>query len=416
MIFLSLFSSCTSEKSNRVHISGAFPAVVDATAKMFIEKNGEKWQFSTPIKEGKFHIAIDSLEKGIYNVIIEWPRPFEKRYMSYRNKEGVAIRKYVPKVVKFISLSKQLYINPEQSQSYHIISEKNITDEMINDHDSVSYLRTDLFRLKVVSEAKDTQLFEKLDSIKQYFRGYRVYLIFDSLYRSSNRPDKIEHDFISLAFKLNFQKNYQALLKTRREIIKNDLDNPIAAWDLLDIGNDQLLAEIDEYENMLKKMTGRAKESSYYKQAMLKLNGLKSPLAEGQILLLPTGQTPDLEDVNFKPSDYRYTLVEFWASWCGPCRVQNPDWNELLYKYKNKGFQILGVSLDISAANWLKAIEGDHLDDWLHVSDLGDGFKGSNALRYGIQAIPFNVLIDQQGRIVTKDIGPAELNEFLTKI
>lgn len=69
----------------------------------------------------------------------------------------------------------------------------------------------------------------------------------------------------------------------------------------------------------------------------------------------------------------------------------------------------------MSAANWKKAIEGDHLDDWLHIADLEDGFKGSNALRYGIQAIPFNILIDQEGRVVTKDIGPDEMEEFLVR-
>lgn len=399
-------------KSDDIQISGEFP-VEDAEVYINLERNGEKWRIRTLVKDGKFRIPIDSLEKGIYNVIIKWSRSFDTRHMTYRNKQGVVIRAYEPKVLKFRSMNKLFYVNPEQSRHYHISPEKKISQEFIDNLDSVSYLRTHLFRLKVTSDSEDAQLFEKLDSAEQYFRGYSRYLIFDSLYKASNRHDKIAHDFLTQAHRLNIKKNYPILLKTRREIITNHLDNPIAAWSLLDIGNDQLLAELDKYEALLKQMNGRAKKSPYYKQAMLKLDGLKRPLAEGQTLLLPTGRAPAGEDFNFSPTSYKYTLVEFWASWCAPCRVQNPDWNELLYQYKDEGFRILGVSLDVSKTNWIRAIEGDHLDDWLHVSDLGDGFSGSNALRYGIQAIPFNILIDQQGRIVTLNIGPQKLSEFL---
>jgi len=413
LLFLSQILACTSPDS-RVTITGEFPAE-NAEVWLTVEQDDETSRYTTYIKDGKFQIKIDSVEKGVYNIIIGWARPFDKRYFTYRDKKGAVTRVYKPQVLKYHSINKKLYINPAQSLTYHISTEKDINKEFIDNLDSVSYMKTNLLRLRTASDAEDTQLFERLDSAKEYFTGYTRYLIFDSLYNSSKRKDKIDDDFIGQAIKLNIRENYPTLLKTRREIIKNHLDNPIAAWDILDIGNDQLLAEIDEYEKLLEQMKDRAKESPYYKQAILKLSALKRPLVSGETLAFPTGYAPDGGEVNFTPAFHRYTLVEFWASWCAPCRVQNPDWNELLYHYKDKGFQILGVSLDVSEANWRKAIESDHLDDWIHISDLGDGFRGSNALRYGIQAIPFNILIDQQGRIVTQNIRPAELGKFLEK-
>ena len=112
----------------------------------------------------------------------------------------------------------------------------------------------------------------------------------------------------------------------------------------------------------------------------------------------------------------KYVLVDFWASWCGPCRAENPNVVKAFNQYKDKGFTVLGVSLDRPNAKdkWLKAIHDDNLT-WTHVSDL-KYWDNEVAKQYGIRAIPQNLLIDPQGKIVAKNVAGEGLQQKLAEI
>lgn len=110
----------------------------------------------------------------------------------------------------------------------------------------------------------------------------------------------------------------------------------------------------------------------------------------------------------------KYVLVDFWASWCGPCRAENPNVLKAYNKYKDKNFEIIGVSLDDKKAPWLEAIKKDGLP-WIHVSDL-KGWQNEVAKEYGVIAVPQNFLIDPNGVIIAKNLRGEKLDEILSSL
>lgn len=125
---------------------------------------------------------------------------------------------------------------------------------------------------------------------------------------------------------------------------------------------------------------------------------------------------PDTTGKELKLSDHfgNYLLLDFWASWCGPCRRENPNLVRVYQKFHSKGFDIFGVSLDSKKENWKKAIQNDHLT-WTHVSDL-QYWNSKAAGLYGIRAIPSNVLIDPKGIIVARNLEGEDLEKKLEEI
>ena len=110
----------------------------------------------------------------------------------------------------------------------------------------------------------------------------------------------------------------------------------------------------------------------------------------------------------------KIVLLDFWASWCKPCRQENPNVVKVYNQYKDKGFDILGVSLDREKESWLKAIADDQLT-WHHVSDL-KYWQSEAAVKYNVQGIPFTLLLDKEGKIIGKNLRGDELAQKLAEL
>ena len=121
------------------------------------------------------------------------------------------------------------------------------------------------------------------------------------------------------------------------------------------------------------------------------------------------------KDFQSEVLDYKgVVLVDFWASWCGPCRTENPNIVSVYNEFKDKNFTVLGVSLDRDKAAWVKAIQDDQLT-WQQVSDL-KYWSNAAAQEYGVDGIPYTVLVDKEGKIIAKGLRGDELKAKLKEI
>ncbi len=287
-------------------------------------------------------------------------------------------------------------------------SEGPIFDLIAQNGDDITF-KTDL---KDENHAYEISGSQESDKIKEFNN-------FSNVFTAKNA--KLVNEF---QLKTQASKNQDSLLKVYQPVfIKNMEDYSAEVIKFIKSNKRSLAAfyaamSLDpyKYEQQLvayaDDIQGQFKENASVQQFVRQMAVLK-PLSVGHAA--PGFTITGMDGKPVKLSDYKgkYVMLDFWASWCAPCRQENPNVVKLYNQYKSKGLNILGISLDEDKSAWQDAVNIDRLT-WQHASDLKK-FDGATERLYHIEAIPSNFIIDPQGNIVAKNVTGKDLEDFLNK-
>ncbi len=171
--------------------------------------------------------------------------------------------------------------------------------------------------------------------------------------------------------------------------------------------------EVSELDSIVAKFPAEINSSEYVTKLKEMSDGMKKT-AIGAVAPDFTMNDPAGKPVQLSSLRGKVVMIDFWASWCKPCRQENPNVVKLYQKYNSKGFEIIGVSLDRTNEEWVKAIQDDQLS-WVHVSDL-QFWQNAAARLYSVNSIPQTYLLDKEGKIIAKGLRSEQLAAKLAEL
>jgi peroxiredoxin len=297
------------------------------------------------------------------------------------------------------------FVDPGYRTDVHVAGK---TKAVFLDMSDMNMVQTDSFTNIQMTGSKANDEFQKLIEPRKAVTGNRNKLMqqYAAFAKEQNREGmkSIEAKVDSID---------EAVRKQTGAYVKNNPSSPIAVFALQQYAGYSIDAA--EVEPLYQKLPKSAQETPSGKD-LAKAIEMAKKTGVGQVAMDFTQNDTLGKPVSLSSFRGKYVLLDFWASWCGPCRAENPNVVKAYNAYKSKGFEVLSVSLDKESAKerWLKAIHDDNLT-WTHVSDL-QYWNNAVAKMYGIQSIPQNFLIDPQGKIIGKNLRGEDLEKKLATI
>lgn len=254
-----------------------------------------------------------------------------------------------------------------------------------------------------ISGSQESDKIKEFNTFSNVYSGKNAQLVNEFQTKANGK----NQDSLLKIYQPVFEKNMGEYSKEVLKFIDANKKSLAAFYAAMSLDPNKYEQQLVAYADGLK---DEFKDHASVQQFIRQMEAVK-PLSVGH--KAPEFSIKDANGKEVKLSDYKgkYVMLDFWASWCGPCRQENPNVVRLYNTYKGKGFNILGISLDESKESWQRAIADDKLT-WQHVSDL-QKWDGPVEQTYRIQAIPSNFIIDPQGNIIAKNITGKNLEDFL---
>ncbi|WP_343690763.1 TlpA disulfide reductase family protein [Chitinophaga sp.] len=332
-----------------------------------------------------------------------------KVYLNYQNDGKLVLDSTVVKNGQFsfkgsvheLSYARMVF-DHENKGSYWVL---NLGDR------SYFYLANETYRIAVKDSLK-----------KATFTGsptqkvYAAYLSqigggFMNIIDSANQEMSVADTAAIPAIRKKYDGKFAAMREKEIKFINAHPDSYFSIIALTDVANRAPMNEVETMFNSLSEKVRTTAPGKEMKSRIVATHTIQVGLAA------PDFEQPDVNGKAVKLSDFRgkYVLVDFWASWCHPCREENPNLKKAYGVFKDKGLEVLAVSLDDKQTRnaWIKAIDTDGLP-WIHVSDL-KGWQNQVAVLYGIRAVPQNYLVNPEGKIVAQNLRGPELSARLAE-